>query len=230
MDLSMTPSVERRALYYPFHLCPERTLQRLLEEYASVHFRDYMALQVTMMSGTTAYQDRMGDLHEDLVRTGRIVQGYSVSGPLDDDAMAAVDRDLADTSWRSLFHRALSEDRRFQRGLFDFSHGMLIGTTMVPGPAALLRLTEETRARRAYSVHILKKLSQGRLSVEKGYDHEYTLALVKTSAALVYTIRLCGQHGLEAVTDSEPHFQLLERTCSLDSLSLTNRRILREGY
>lgn len=50
----------RNVLYYPFHLCHERTLQRLLEEYGSIHFRDYMALQLTRMSGTTAYADRMG--------------------------------------------------------------------------------------------------------------------------------------------------------------------------
>lgn len=214
---------ERRALYYPFHLCAEQTLHRLLKEYSSVHFRDYMALQVTKMSGTTAYMDRMGQLHPELVQSGRIVQGYSVSGPLDGDAIAAVDRDLADGSWRAGFHRALMEDRRFQRGLFDLSHGVRIGSTTVAGPAALLRLLEESWSLRPYTMQDLRRMSLGRLSLEQGYDYEYALALVKTAAALLYTLRLCGRHGLEAVTDSAAHFQLLERTCARDNLTVSNR-------
>lgn len=225
-----TPAPTHRALYYPFHLCHERTLARLLEDYGSVHFRDYMALQLTPMSGTTAYQDRMGQYHPELVRTGQIVQGYSVSGPLDADAVSAVNRDLADRAWRACFHEGLRTDRRFQRGLFDLSHSVVVGGSTVPGPAALLRLLEEERLAQACSVEQLQALSRRRLFPEEGYEYEYALALVKTSAALVYTIRLCRQHGLEAVTDSEVHFRLLERTCSRDEISLQNRRIVREGY
>jgi len=187
-----------------------------------------MALQLTSMSGTTAYMDRMGDLHPELVRSGRIIQGYSVSGPLDMDAIAAVDRDLADESWRARFHRGLMEDRRFQRGLFDLSHSMRIGTTTVPGPAALLRLLEESRTLRRYTVRDLQRMSQGRLSLEEGYDYEYALALVKTAAALLHTLRLCGRHGLEAITDSAVHFQLLERTCSRDKVTLNHQCIVLE--
>lgn len=230
MNLSTTPPEERRALYYPFHLCHERTLQRVLQEYVSVHFRDFMALQLTAMSGTTAYIDRMGDAHPELVATGRIVQGYSVSGPLDADMITAVNRDLEDEAWRSQFHTALLADRRFQRGLFDVSHGVRIGRSTVPGPAALLRLTEEPRQRRAYSVQELRRLSARRLSLEEGYDYEYALALVKTSASLAYTVRLCLRHGLEAVTDSEAHFRLLQQTLARDPLPLTNRLIPRQGY
>ena len=219
----------RHALYYPFHLCHEQTLRRLLTEYSSVHFRDYMALQVTAISGTTAYMDRMGNAHPELVASGRIVQGYSVSGPLDEDATAAVNRDLADEAWRSEFHASLSRDRRFQRGLFDLSHVVRIGNVTMPGPAALLRLMEAPRQHRPYSVQELQHLSGGRLSLEEGYDYEYALALVKTSASLVYTIRLSLKHGLEAVTDSEAHFRLLERTCSRTQLSVNNRWIALEG-
>src|SRR5262245_56022056 len=111
-----TPAFTHPALYYPFHLCHERTLARLLETYRAVHFRDYMALQLTPLSGTTAYQDRMGHYHPALVETGQIVQGYSVSGPLDADAVSAVDRDLMDKTWRNIFHDGLKNDRRFQRG------------------------------------------------------------------------------------------------------------------
>ena len=220
----------RSALYYPFHLCHEQTLTRLLNDYPSVHFRDYMALKLTKMSGTTAYADRMGDRHADLVKSGRIVQGYSVSGPLDQEMIAAVNRDLADAAWRALFHQALISDRRFQRGLFELMHGMLIGSTLVPGPAAWLRLIEKQRQLQPYSIGVLQKLSGGRLDLNEGYDYEYALALVKTSAALHYTVRLAIQHDLEAVTDSKPHHDLLERIRRRDGLTLQHRWIVREGY
>lgn len=225
-----TPASTRRALYYPFHLCHEQTLARLLEDYRAVHFRDYMALQLTPMSGTTAYQDRMGQYHPEMIETGRIVQGYSVNGPLDADAVLAVDRDLADKTWRTAFHEGLKNNRRFQRGLFDLSHSFVVGGSTVPGPAALLHLLEEKHLARACSVEQAQALSRRRLALDESYVYEYALALVKTSAALVYTIRLCRQHELEAVTDSEIHFQLLERTCSRDGISLQNGRIAREGY
>lgn len=227
---SMTPAPARRALYYPFHLCHEQTLARLLEDYRAIHFRDYMALQLTPMSGTMAYQDRMGQYHPEMIETERIVQGYSVNGPLDADAVSAVDRDLADKTWRAAFHDGLKNNRRFQRGLFDLSHSFVVGGSTVPGPAALLRLLEETYLAQACSVEQAQALSRRRLALDESYVYEYVLALVKTSAALVYTIRLCRQHTLEAVTDSEIHFHLLERTCSRDGISLENKRILREGY
>jgi hypothetical protein len=224
------PASTRRALYYPFHLCHEQTLARLLEDYRAVHFRDYMALQLTPMSGTTAYQDRMGQYHPELVATGQIVQGYSVSGPLDADAVSAVDRDLADKTWRAAFHDGLANNRRFQRGLFDLSHSVAVGGSTVPGPAALLRLLEEKRMTQACSVKQVQALSSRQLTSDEGYVYEYALALVKTSAALAYTIRLCRQHELEAVTDSEVHFTLLKQTCARERISLENRQIVREGY
>jgi len=228
--ISLTPAPARRALYYPFHLCHEQTLARLLEDYRAIHFRDYMALQFTPMSGTTAYQDRMGQYHPEMIETGRIVQGYSVNGPLDADAVSAVDRDLSDTTWRSVFHDGLKNNRRFQRGLFDLSHSFAVGSSTVPGPAALLRLLEETHLAQACSVEQAQALSRRRLALDESYVYEYALALVKTSAALVYTVRLCRQHALEAVTDSEIHFRLLERTCSRDGISLQNQLVIRAGY
>ncbi len=227
---SLTPAPTRHALYYPFHLCHEQTLMRLLDDYRAIHFRDYMALQLTPMSGTTAYQDRMGQYHPDLVKTGQIVQGYSVSGPLDTDAVSAVDQDLADRTWRNIFHDGLKNDRRFQRGLFDLSHSFAIGGSTVPGPAALLRLLEQKRTTQVCSVKQVQVLSSRRLAPDEGYEYEYALALVKTSAVLVYTIRLCRQHDLEAVTDSEVHFQLLQQTCARGGMSLENRLVVREGY
>ncbi|MDQ6734916.1 MAG: hypothetical protein M3Z35_12540 [Nitrospirota bacterium] len=220
----------RSALYYPFHLCHEQTLARLLIDYPSVHFRDYMALQLTQMSGTTAYADRMGERHADLVKSGLIVQGYSVSGPLDQQMISAVNRDLNDATWREQFHHALINDRRFQRGLFELMHGMLIGGTLVPGPAAWLRLIEKQRQTQPYSVEMLQKLSDGRLDLNEGYDYEYALALVKTSAALHYTFRLAIRHALEAVTDSKAHYDLLERMRTRDRLTLQHQWIAREEY
>ena len=55
-----------------------------------------MALQLTSMSGMTAFQDRMGMNFPDLVESGRLVQGYDVSGPLPPSVAAAIDRDLRD--------------------------------------------------------------------------------------------------------------------------------------
>jgi hypothetical protein len=189
-----------------------------------------MALQISPMSGTTAYMDRMGDRYGDLVKAGRIVQGYRVSGPLDAEMVASVNLDLADPGWRSLFHRALTDDRRFQRGLFDLSHSMVIGGSTVPGPAALLRLIEDQRARRPMSVQDLQEMSGRQLSIKQGYDYEYALALVKTSAALAYTIKLSLQQKLDTVTDSEAHFLLLEHTKLRDGQAFVNRLVPREGY
>lgn len=230
MTNSSPPASSRQALYYPFHLCHDLTLARLLDRYASVHFRDYMALQLTSFSGTTAYADRMGGFHEALVKAGRIVQGYDVSGPLDAEALAAVNRDLADRAWRTEFHRALRDNRRFQRGLFDLTHGMRIGGTVVPGPAALLRLIEEERTTDPWTVGRLQAMNGVPGPLEAGYDYEYGLALVKTSASLVYTIRLCRRHGLDAVTDSEPHCRLLTRTCDRDGITLSRHWLPRDGY
>jgi hypothetical protein len=225
-----TPAPEGCALYYPFHLCHERTLSRLLGAYTSVHFRDYMALQLTPMSGTTAYNDRMGQSHPDLVKAGRIVQGYPVSGPLDADMTAAVNRNLADPVWRAGFHHGLRSDRRFQRGLFDLSHSMRISGATVPGPAALLRLLEKARATQLCSVERARALSCRQTTPEEGYEYEYALAMVNTSAALAYTIRLCRQHELGAVTDSPVHFNLLAYLCARDNITFDNRLFVRDGY
>ncbi|WP_447980359.1 hypothetical protein [Candidatus Nitrospira bockiana] len=227
--MSTTP-LTRHALYYPFHLCHETTLERLLERYATVHFRDYMALQLTAMTGLTAYQDRMGDRHPELVQAGRIVQGHSVSGPLDPAIEVAVDRDLADPVWRSSFHRALGEDRRFQRGLFDLSHSMRIANRIVPGAAALLSLLDPRRVSAACSVDRVRRLSRGVRTPDEGYEYEYGLALVKTAAALHHTVRLATTLHLTAVTDSKPHFDLLERTRIREQLAVVHERIDREGW
>src|SRR5262245_29326440 len=144
------------ALFYPFHLCHPNTLARLLTRFASVHFRDFMALQLTPMSGMTAFQERMGSSFPDLVKSGRLVQGYDVSGPLPSTVAAAIDRDLHDPLWRARFHTAFCRDRRLQRGLFEPSHGLRIGNHLVPGPAAVLRLMDDSLRQQAFGLDLVR--------------------------------------------------------------------------
>ncbi len=223
--MPMNPTLLHRALFYPFHLCAPRTLDALLSRYHSIHFRDYMALRLTPLMGTMAYQDRMGDEHPTLVESGRLVQGYPVSGALDAQAIADVDRDLGNRHWRTLFHTALRNDRRFQRGLFDLTHAMHIGQNIVPGPAALLRLLETDRSDRPYTVALLQTLARPVLRIEEAYEFEYGLALLKTAAAQVYTLRLAKTHSLSAVTDSRSHFTLLNHTLEREGVTLHNEYV-----
>lgn len=226
----MKPPLGPRALYYPFHLCHPETLQRLLARFASIHFRDFMAIQLTPMSGLTAFHERMGSDFPDLLATGRLVQGYDVSGPLSLDLIADIDRDLAQKAWRRLFHQSLCLDRRFQRGLFDVAHRMLIGTTPVPGPAALLNLMDDAWQRRPFSVGTITALSAAHLTIEEEYQFEYGLALIKTSAALAYTIRLATKHHLVPVTDSPTHFRLFEQSMRTNGRIYNHHLVVRQGY
>jgi hypothetical protein len=218
------------ALFYPFHLCHPETLARLLTRFATVHFRDFMALQLTPMSGMTAFQDRMGMSFPDLIKSGRLVQGYNVSGPLPAIVAATIDRDLHDPLWRAHFHTAFCRDRRLQRGLFEASHSLRIGESLVPGPAALLRLMDHSFIRHAYNLDQVKALSQKSLALEEGYIYEYGLALVKTSASLVYTQTLAMAHQLQPVTDSPSHFALYAQSCVRENWLRTNCLLIRRDY
>jgi hypothetical protein len=205
-------------------------LARLLTRFATVHFRDFMALQLTPMSGMTAFQDRMGMSFPDLFESGRLVQGYDVSGPLSPTVAAVIDRDLHDPLWRAHFHMALRQDRRLQRGLFEPSHSLRIGDSLVPGPAALLRLMDDSFRQQAYTFDQVRALSPRRLALEEGYHYEYGLALVKTSASLVYTQSLALTNQLEPVTDSPAHFALYAQSCVRESWPKANLLLIRTGY
>jgi hypothetical protein len=218
------------ALFYPFHLCHAETLTRLLARFATIHFRDFMALQLSLLSGMTAFQDRMGMSFPDLIESKRLVQGYDVSGPLSPPVAAAIDRDLQDPLWRARFHAALCQNRRLQRGLFEPSHSLRIGDSLVPGPAALLRLMDDSFRQRAYDLDRVRALSMKRLSLEDGYDCEYGVALVKTSAALVYTQTLSQTYQLQPVTDSPAHFSLYMQSCIRENWQRTNLLLIRVGY
>ena len=218
------------ALFYPFHLCHPGTLERLLTRFATVHFRDFMALQLTSMFGMTAFQDRMGMSFPDLITSGRLVQGYDVSGPLPPAVAIAIDRDLHDPLWRARFHTALCRDRRLQRGLFEPSHSLRIGDSLVPGPAALLRLMDDSFRQQAYDLGRVRALSKSSVTLEEGYHFEYGLALVKTSASLAYTQTLALAHQLQPVTDSSAHFSLYVQSCVRENWLRTNHLLIRVGY
>lgn len=218
------------ALFYPFHLCHPDTLARLLTRFASVHFRDFMALQLTPMSGMTAFQERMGLSFPDLVEAGRLVQGYDVSGPLPPAVAAAVDRDLQDPLWRAIFHMALCRDRRFQRGLFEPSHSLRVGDHLVPGPAVLLRLMDGSFGRQAYGLDLVRAFSKSGGTLADGHYFEYGLALVKTSASLVYTQTLALAHQIQPATDSRAHFALYAQSCFRENWPRINHLLIRTGY
>ncbi len=210
----MKPTAPPQVLFYPFHLCHEDTLTRLLLRFFSVHFRDFMALQFTPMVGMTAYADRMGDSFPELLAAGRLVQGYDVSGPLPGNVSSAVDRDLHDRTWRNIFDQALRTDRRFQRGLFELQNSApVIDSQFAAAP---------------FSVDRIKQLCS--TSNDNASTLDYALALVKTSASLIYTYRLALAHGLQVATDSPVHFELFEQTCVRERIALANHLLVRKGY
>ena len=218
------------ALYYPFHLCHERTLAFLLEEYDVVHFRDFMALQLTPFMGATAFPDRMGDYYPQLLEAGRIIQGHNVSGALQPDLIAAVDQDLADPTWRAIFHDALSDDYHFQRTLFHESEFRKRGNGDSKEIAVLSRLRTLDWQEIPLSVESVKTLSRKSLPHKDDPVFEYGWALVKTSVALTYTIQLCHQLQVTAVTDSASYHRLLTQSCHRTRIELSNSCVKREGY
>jgi hypothetical protein len=204
------------ALFYPFHLCHERTLHQLLANFSQVHFRDYMAIQVSPFFGTTAYPDRMGDTYPDLCAQGRLVQGYPVSGALSEETIAAVNRDLSDSPWRDLFHNALLHNHRFQKGLF--------------APLPWASFLDERMRTHPFTHAEIRNMSRVRQTGKDADAFDYGLALLKTSAALVYTVQLAAEHRLAVATDSPAHFALLARTAERDRVTLENFFIERPGY
>ena len=210
------------ALYYPFHLCQEKTLHRVLADFEQVHFRDFMALQLTPFVGTTAFPDRMGDSYPEFLKAGRIVQGHNVSGSMSSELIASVDQDLQDPFWRKSFHEFLVRDYRFQRGLFDKSQIPQIGTSNNGVTSVLLEFGPPDWINRPYRVGTVQTLSRKTLTPEDSPWFEYGFALIKTSASLIYTIQLCQQRNLVAVTDSISHHRLLARTCMREQIDLAN--------
>ena len=203
--------MDRAALYYPFHLCSRETLEHLLSRYALLHFRDYMALQLTPMSGTMAFLDRISDHYPDLYAQGRIVQGHQMGGTINAELAGHIDADLADHEWREMFHSALREKPRFRRAFAERGED---ATYFAPYLA-------EQRMNCPMSLAEVREMSCLNLDPDRALAFEYGMMLVKTSAALWYTIQFCQKHTLEAATDSPAHDQLLKRILARDCLRLS---------
>ena len=210
------------ALYYPFHLCHDRTIERLLADYQTVHFRDFMALQLTPMMGTTAFPDRMGDYHPELLKAGRIVQGYNLSGSMKPETVSAVNRDLADHQWRGLFQESMLNDRRFQRGLFADPQDASARPAETHKNPEWLQFCEMEWGNTPFDVAMVQIMSRHRFQGKEATRFEYGWALIKTAASLIYTTQLCHRLDLVAVTDSASHHHLLARTCNRDQIMLKN--------
>ena len=189
-----------------------------------------MALQLTPMVGATAFPDQMGHYYPELLKAGRIAQGHDVSGSMIPEVIEAVDRDLSDPRWRALFHEALLNDYRFQRGLFQESQISPPETTTANTPTMLSEFSSSDWIEKPFQVETVKTLSRWAFIQENTPRFEYGWALIKTSAALVYTLRLCQILNVGAVTDSLSHYKLLGRTCDRDGIELINSSIKREGY
>jgi hypothetical protein len=84
--------------------------------------------------------------------------------------------------------------------------------------------------RRVYDLGLVRGLSKSSLTLEEGYQFEYGLALVKTSASLVYTQTLALAHQLQPVTDSLSHFALYAQSCIREHWPRTNHLLIRTGY
>src|SRR5207249_8146053 len=193
--------MDRAALYYPFHLCSRETLTHLLSAYALVHFRDYMALQLTPICGTMAFPDRISDQYPDLYVSGRIVQGHNVSGAISAEMGGRIDGDLADRDWRQMFHSALRDESRFRRGFDERGEDAAVFASWLDARWAAYPL----------SLAEVRRVSSLQQDPELARACEYGMMLVKTSAALWYTIQLCQRHTLVAATDAAAHDRLLKR-------------------
>lgn len=218
------------ALYYPFHLCHDRTLAHLLVDYSTVHFRDFMALQLTPMAGITAFPDRMGDNHHKLLKAGRIIQGHNVNGAMSAETCDAVNLDLADTQWRGLFQESLLNNYRFQQGLFPETKnpsGKPVETQTEP---EWMQFCGVEWVQAPIQVKTVQALSRQQRGGKETAHFEYGWALIKTAASLIYTIELCHQLNVSAVTDSPSHYHLLAHTCEREQIPLIHTCIKREGY
>jgi hypothetical protein len=102
--------------------------------------------------------------------------------------------------------------------------------SLVPGPAALLRLMDDSLRQQTYGLDQVRELSKRKLTLEEGYHYEYGLALVKTSASLVYTQTLSEEHQLQPVTDSPAHFALYTQSSLREHWPRNTHLLIRTGY
>lgn len=217
-------------LFYPFHLCHEKTLNRLLSDYDTAHFKDFLSIQLTPMVGTTAFGDRMGDYYPQFLTSGQIVQGHSVSGPLSSSITHMIDEDLVDSEWRKTFHRSLERDRRFQEGLFGLSKDPGIRKDSKTGLECINNLIQDMWKAHAFSVRSIQHLSKTTPTRGTLCEFDYGFSLLKTSASLAYTYQLACQFNLQPVTDSFSHFLLLQQTFRRKGYRVENKYLFRQDY
>ena len=149
-----------------------------------------MALQLTPMMGTTAFPDRMGDYYPEDLKAGRIVQGHPCSGAMGLNTVAAVDCDLADAQWRTIFQESMQKDPRFQRGLFSNPMEGRASSPEPPQKPEWEHYGDEDWATTLFDVAAVQVLSRQRIYCEELIRFEYGWALIKTAASLTYTIQL----------------------------------------
>jgi hypothetical protein len=89
---------------------------------------------------------------------------------------------------------------------------------------------DDSFRQRSYDLDLVRALSKRSLTLEDGYHFEYGLALVKTSASLVYTQTLALAHQLQPVTDSPAHFTLYAQSCIRENWPKANHLLIRAGY
>jgi hypothetical protein len=89
---------------------------------------------------------------------------------------------------------------------------------------------DDSFRQQAYDLARVRALSKRNVTLEEGYHFEYGLALVKTSASLVYTQTLALAHRLQPATDSPAHFALYIQSCARENWVRTNHLLTRTGY
>jgi hypothetical protein len=89
---------------------------------------------------------------------------------------------------------------------------------------------DDSFRQQAYDLGQVRALSKRGLTLEEGYHYEYGLALVKTSASLVYTQTLSLAHQLQPVTDSLAHFSLYAQSCARENWPTVNHLLIRTSY
>ena len=142
----------------------------------------------------------------------------------------AVNQDLVDPQWRGLFQKFLLSNWRFQRGLFPEPQKPSGGPVETQAEPEWLQFYGMEWAKAPFQVETVQALSRHRPVGEEIAQFEYGWALIKTAASLTYTIQLCHQLNVSAVTDSSSHYHLLAHTCKRSQIPLINTCVKREGY
>jgi hypothetical protein len=85
------------------------------------------------------------------------------------------------------------------------------------------------RAVQPYTLEGIRRLSKLHTSRSESYQFEYGMALVKTSAAGVWTGRLAQRLSVSVATDSPGHYDLLQRSLHRERIMLVNYFLTKDG-